>query len=211
MDTKTKFLSLLITLGIITSMMATCKKSECISNSYSLKESWSITPERDSINVGDTLNFISKFLIQPFDYNSNKNVNFGGGASVNTTLVIYCLRPNATNVLSGRDSFNFLELKGKVVSDPNPINNHIKQVYHEEVNNNYELNFKMVALKKGIFAIILSDGLAIKKNGTPCDDGAGILYTNANTNNHVYYQEQFYGTTNIPPSNRTHTYCFKVK
>ncbi len=69
----------------------------------------------------------------------------------------------------------------------------------------------MVALRKGIYTLTLSDGLAIKQNSTLCKDGAGIEFKIANTNNHIYFEEQFYGTTNIPENNRTHTYCFKVE
>jgi len=211
MDTKTKFLSLLITLGIITSMMATCKKNECVGNSYSLKETWNITIEKDSIGVGDTLTFLSKFPNKPFDYNINANIDFSGDALINTTFGVYVLKTGSVNMTSAIDSFRFLPILGRVETDPTTNPSALKQVFHQEYGTDYILKFQIIALKKGIYTFGLSDGLAKRKRANSCDDGAGILFTNSNLNNHIYFQEQFYGTTNIPNSNRTHSYCFKVK
>lgn len=211
MVTKSKILSLLITLGIITSMMATCKKNECVGNSYSLQETWNITVEKDSISVGDTLTFLSKFSNKPFDYKINANIDFSGDALVNTTFGVYELKGGSSNMTSAIDSFKFLPILGRVETDPTTNPSALKQVFHEEFGTDYVLKFQIIALKKGIYTLGLSDGLAKRKRNNSCDDGAGIQYANSNTNNHIYFQEQFYGTTNIPANNRTHSYCFKVK
>lgn len=192
-------------------LFLSCKKDECISNSYALQETWKVTPEKDSIIVGDTLYFVSQFSNKPFDYISNKSVDLSGSAIINTTLGVYVLKSGASNFGSAIDSFQFIPVKGRVETAPNLAPDHIKQIYHEEFGGEYIISFKIIALKRGIYVFGFSDGLARRKNASSCEDGGGIGYVNSNANNHFYFVEQFYGTTNLPSGEREHSYSFKVK
>lgn len=211
MNKRIHILSLLIGLFISCTLLAACKKDECVTNSFTLKETWKILPEKDSINVGDTLTFLSQFSNHPFDYNSNKNVDFSSNAIINSTLGVYVLRPGGTNLVAAIDSFKFLSVLGKIETNASLGADHIKQIFYQEANGNYIINFQIIALKKGIYSLGFSDGIATRNKSTNCDDKAGIVFSNNNANNHIYYLKQFYGTTNLPAGESEHGYCFKVK
>ncbi|MCY7293215.1 MAG: hypothetical protein LH615_13640, partial [Ferruginibacter sp.] len=116
-----------------------CKKNkgECLGNAYSLKETWKITPEKDSIYVGDTIVFSSTFANNPFDYNTNKNVNFSGNALIGTGLSIS--RINGYNGFQpALDSFMLYTLEGKFQNnDIQP--NRIKDIFWLEIGSFYSI------------------------------------------------------------------------
>ncbi len=114
MAIKKTWLSILITIVITTNIFSTCKKDNCISNAYFLKEKWTILPTIEIVSVGDTIIFESKISTTPFDYNTNSNVNFIGNALINSTFVVYVLNSNFTNPSAAVDSFNFINNIGKV-------------------------------------------------------------------------------------------------
>ncbi len=209
MDTKKHYTIFSAVIVALSCFFATCKKAECVGYSYSLKESWSVSPGSDSISVGDTITIYSAFPNHPFDYSSNKNVDFSGNAEIGTTLGVYVLKPGTSNFGSAVDSFRFIQMIGRAESAINA--DHVKQIYHTETGNMYILQLKMIALKKGIYCLGISDGIGRRKNSSSCNDNAGILYTISNSDNHIYYYEQFYSTVNLPAGEREHAYLFKVK
>ncbi len=211
MDTKKIWVSILITIVITLNIFSSCKKDNCISNAYQFREKWKILPEKDSINIGDTLIFLSKISNKPFDFNTNKNIDYSGNATINSTFGIYILKNGSNNFIGAVDSFKFINIKGKLVTDPNISPSNLKQTFHDEYQGEYIIECLIIAQKKGIYLFGLSDGISVRKSSTICKDGASIQFTNSNVNNHIYFEEQFYGTTNIPESDRTHGYAFKVK
>jgi len=202
MDTKQNIL--LIFIISTTCLFPTCKKGEVINESYTynFKANWSITPERDSINVGDTLTIESTFSNYPFDYNTNLNVDFSGNALIGTSLTLRAIK-GFNNAPPAIDSFSFISLIGKCETDFQF--SYIKQIYWQEINNTYSVKVKIIALKKGIFFISIIDALAKNKKNS-----ASVLLSNNNIKNNSYYLESYYGTI-LPEKDKKYVYCFKVR
>ena len=193
-----------------TFLFATCKKGgECISNTYSLKETWSIFPQKDSINVGDSLLFISSFSNHPFDYNSNINIDFSGNASVGTSFAVRAVK-GYNELKDAVDSFDFFTISGRL--EANSIApKRTKDLYWLEENNQYSVKFGMITKKKGDYSFTTTNALGKLNNQTACESGAGIFLTFSNIYNNAYLFYPYYGGPFIPKDDSAHIFCIRVK
>lgn len=192
-------------------LFATCKKNkgECIGNSYSLKETWTISPERDSINIGDTLLFSSRFSNRPFDYNTNTNVDFSGNALIGTSFDLRIIK-GFNDLKPSIDSFSFFILEGRY-NENDRIPNQIKDIFWTEVTNFYSIKFGLIAKKKGDYVFTLSDAIGKLRSADNCSNGAGILLANKNIRNNAYLLRPYYNFPNVPSSDSIHIFCIRVK
>ncbi len=169
-----------------------------------------VYPEKDSINVGDTIWFTSFIPVQMMDTIMNQIIDYSGASNFRTQINFDLV--SFTNPTAGAvDSFEYVPMKGSIST--NPLSPHAaKTVVYTEQNGNYELSFGLVALKKGIYVVTVIDIENSRKN---CSD-AYITLTLSNINKHQHYLETiFYPGSpwgdNIPLIEQTHSYCFKVK
>ncbi len=209
MDTKKIWVSILITIGISFSILSTCKKSECISNSYLFKESWKILPQKDSINVGDTLFFVSKISNPTFDYNSMKTVSLSDDALIGTPFSIRSII-GLNNLKSAIDSFDYFLKEGRFKNndlDPKQI----KDILWLPVNNEYKIEIGLIARKRGNYSITLPDAIGKLSNSNNCSNGATIILSNANGNNNAYLSHPYYGLNYVPGTDSAHVFCIRVK
>ncbi len=209
MGTNLKLLPVLITIVVIANVFATCKKSECIGYSYKLKEFWTIQTTNDSLNIGDTLSFMSEISNMPFDYSSNRKINFSGNAKIGTPLDIRIIK-GLNDLRPAVDSFNYITISGTLKPNDN-IPNQIKDLSWTEIGNSYIAKIKIIAKSKGDYVITLPDaiGRLIKSNN--CSDGAGIFLTNANVKNNAYLLKPYYSLPNVPANDSAHIFCIRVK
>lgn len=200
---------LVAVLTISSNLFASCKKNECIGNAYQLKETWSITPQKDSINIGDTLIFNSQFSNHPFDYNSNKNVDFSGNASIGTPFDLRIIK-GLNDLRPAIDSFTFFILTGSI--KPNDrVPHQIKDIEWGENNGIYQIKFGLIAQKKGDYAFTLPDAIGRLKKTKECEDGAGVALTNSNLKNNAYLLRPYYSYPNVPADDSAHIFCIRVK
>ncbi len=210
MGIKLKLLPILITIVVIANIFATCKKSECISNSYQLKETWKIMPEIDSVNIGDTLKFSSIISNTPFDYNTNKLINFRGNAIIGTTLAIRYIA-GGNSLIDAVDSFDYFLISGKL-EDHSTNPKRLKDLYWIEKNNMYSAEFGIIPRKKGNYMVTLPDALGKLIISQNCGNGASIYLSNSNINNNAYLSKPYYSSTpSIPKEDSSHMYCIRVK
>ena len=208
---KKPFFSIVLLFVMFSFLFATCKKNkgECIGNAYKLKETWNLLPQRDSINIGDTLIFSSNFSNQPFDYNTNKNVDFSGNAVIGTSFAVRSII-GYNNLKDAVDSFDFFSVSGKI--DPNTVApKRIKDLYWLEENNMYKIKFGMVAKKRGDYSFTVPNGLGRLNKNNECESGAGIFLNNSNAKNNMYLFYPYYGGAFVPENDSTHNFCIRVK
>jgi hypothetical protein len=207
---KNPFYILLIVSSFLL-LFATCKKnrSECIGNSYSLREKWNIYSQKDSINIGDTLIFSSLFSNHPFDYNSNVNVDFSGGALVGTPFDLRIVK-GFNDLRPAIDSFSFFLLDGRY-KDNDLKPNQIKDIFWLESNNNYSIKIRLIANKKGDYVFTLPDAIGKLSKVNDCQSGAGIFLTNNNSKNNAYLLLPYYSLPAVPSNDSAHIFCIRVK
>lgn len=192
-------------------LFATCKKDngECIRNSYSFKEKWIISPQRDSIAIGDTILFSSKISTHPFDYNTNAQIDFSNNALIGTSLSIRSIK-GYNNVKDAVDSFSLFTVDGRFNYNMS-LPGRILDIYWLAVNEFYEIKIGIIAKKKGDYSITLSDALGKLNNNNSCESGAGIILANNNNNNNAYLSHPYYGLPYVPGTDSTHIFCIRVK
>ncbi len=208
-DIKRNFFLITISGIIFLNFFATCKKAECIGNAYSLKETWKITPEKDSINIGDTIIFTSTFSNNPYDYNSKSNVNFSGKINVGTPFAIRSIM-GYNNLVDAVDSFTTFLISGSYkLNDKVP--KRIIDIAWIETNNNVSISFGIIARKKGDYVFTVPDAIGNIRGENTCQNGIGISLTNSNIDNNIELNYPYYGGSNVPLNENLHAYCIRVK
>ena len=208
---KKPFFYVPIFLVLSSFLFATCKKNkgECIGNAYALKETWNVLPQKDSINIGDTLIFSSSFSNRPFDFNTNTNVNFSGDALVGTSFSIRIVK-GYNDLRPAIDSFSLFLLEGRY-NDNDLKPTQIKDIFWTESNNRYKIKIGIIARKKGDYSITISDAIGRLKKSNECENGAGIILSNSNIKNNAYLSHPYYGLPYVPGTDSTHIFCIRVK
>ena len=192
-------------------LSSTCKKKkgECIGNTYQLKETWNILPQRDSINIGDTLIFSSNFSNRPFDFNTNSNVDFSGNALVGTPFMVRIIR-GYNDLRPAIDSFSLFLLDGRY-NDNDIKPSQIKDIFWMESNSAYKIKIGIIARKKGEYLITIPDAIGKLTKDNSCASGAGIYLSNNNIKNNMYLFYPYYGGSFVPQNDSTHNFCIRVK
>lgn len=211
MDIKKNFIPIILFIVSFSFLFATCKKhkGECIGNAYSLKEKWNILPEKDSINVGDTLIFTSTFSNRPYDFNSSTNVDFSGSALVGTSFFIRSIN-GFNNLKDAVDSFDFFTISGKLEQNSSAPKR-TKDIFWLEENNMYKIKFGMIAKKRGDYSFVSPNATGKLNKQNTCESGAGIILNNSNIKNNAYLFYPYYGGPFIPLDDSAHLFCIRVK
>ena len=186
----------------ITGCFKNCKEVK-----YQFKMEESFFPEKDSINIGDTLWINSSHSTRFTDLLSNAQIDFSN-SNLSTNVRILNLPDTSQEVIGGIYDFDIIKSNGNEIgNDYIPSEN--KNFYFEEKNNIYLLSLGVIPKKKGIYCISVSNSIGIIQRKSGCEK-ADIEINNANVNRHLYfYQNFFHG---LPPDeySKTHAYCFKV-
>lgn len=211
MGTKNPLLYILLFLILFSFLFATCKKNkgECIGNAYQLKETWNVLPQRDSINIGDTLIFSSNFPNRPFDYSSNKNIDFSGNALVGTPFMVRIVK-GYNDLRPAIDSFSLFLLEGRY-QDNDLKPSQIKDIFWMESNSVYKIKIGIICRKKGDYLITIPDAIGKLTLDNSCGSGAGIYLSNNNIKNNMYLFYPYYGGPFVPQNDSTHNFCIRVK
>lgn len=186
-----------------------CRKP-CTKNHYEFNGTSIFSPEKDSINIGDTIWCNSTIPIKNLDTKSNQIIDYSGASNVRTQINFNTVN-RSDPTIGSIDSFSFVIVKGDISSNANLTHASITVTYAEE-KENYMLSFGIIALKKGIYVITEVD---LQNSYKKCSD-AYITTTLTNIFKHqhyldsTYYPNSPYGNS-IPVIIQTHSYCFKVK
>jgi hypothetical protein len=168
-----------------------------------------VYPDKDSIQVGDTLWFYCSIPTN-LKYNlgnnpDSENYNISGAANFGTDFLLTL--PTGLNMQVGAmDSFSFISKIGKL--QINPLAPDASQgISFAENDSDYMTSFGIIARKKGIYLLSIID---IYQGMKKCDKFS-VTITMNDTDNHLHYlKDIYYGSGTIDPLTLTHSYCFKV-
>jgi len=169
-----------------------------------------INPDKDSIQVGDTL-WVYCSIPANLKYNLGNNsldsgsYNISGATNLGTDF--HLTTPTGIGMQNGAiDSFSFISIKGIIQSNPLDINAS-KTIYYVTDSNKYNVSFGMVAQKKGVYILVVLD---VYQAMIKCDKLSVTILMN-DADNHLHYlKDIYYGGGTIDPLDLTHSYCFKV-
>lgn len=171
---------------------------------FSVYESFS--PEKDSMNVGDTLYLNWEILKMQKDKNTGTLINFSNLGNLGDNLVISDITKFHDAKREAADSFSYINIYGKIYSD----NYGAKQFQFMETDSSYLLKVGLIPLKAGLYVFTIPDATGIYRNGhVKCGIG-DYAVLNANVNKHLYLFENLWGSI-ISDYDRNRSYCIKVK
>lgn len=195
--------SIIIILLFVICKASSCKN--CVEATYQFNIQGLFSPEKDSIQVGDTLWVISSHPTTFSD--GTKDIEFSG-ANVGTNFRIFKFGESYPDLSGAVNDFLFVKGNGREANDDNnPAEN--KGFYFDEINSIYILKIGFIAQKKGVYTIGLNDALGISQQGLGCVKAA-ITILNANSDSHLHFYQSWRPGYAMSDYERTHLYCFKV-
>ena len=186
-----------------------CKKL-CVPASYSFRiNNCMIQPDKDSINIGDTLYFNSVFSTTMINLTDGKNIDYSSADNMGDILGVGELIGQNT-ISDAVKYFSYIPMVGKIYTDSSVDPFRVKQTSYSEENGYYILKFGIVPQKSGIYIFSIADMPDVVRK---CARSSIIMQFSSSINNHLYYLKDIYygGGPIIYSGDPTHTYSFKVK
>ncbi len=184
-----------------------CCRKPCNLPNYTFSVNDSFSPEKDSINIGDTLWLTCTISKTQIDINTQANINFDNAENLGSNLVISDI--SRFNLERGAvDSFNYIQQYGNISTDPTSNPQGVKQLRFEESSDSYLLKVGLIAKKEGNYILTVPDNPYVFRRGMAKCGTADFKILNVNINKHLYLFENIWGL--LSEYDRNHSYCFKV-
>ena len=175
----------------------------CNEPDYHFSVTESFSPEKDSINVGDTFFLMCIIPKMQMDISTKMVIDFSNLGNLGDNLVISDIS-KFNMQRDAADSFSYINIEGKIYSDQHGA----KQLNFKETDSTYRLKVGLVALKKGLYIFEVPDALGVYRNGhVKCGRG-NFEILNSNVNKHLYLFENMWGQ--LSKYDSSHSYCIKV-
>jgi hypothetical protein len=205
-----KSISIYCSLLALVSIYATCNKGNCHEAIYSFEATYSIFPDKDSIQIGDTIwlqlstltTLNSLFTNQVVDYSGA--VNFGTAVGYAKLIGGDMYNPGS---VPAADSFNYKLIKG--INQQSAKQDQVRNFLFVEENGMYVFKLGIIPKAKGLFALGPGNAVNVYTNKNKCDK-ANFNLTFKNTNQHLYFLEQSRPGYETSIYEKTHMYCVKV-
>ena len=196
-----KFSILLCIIVVISGCDKPCNEPDY---DFSVFESFS--PERDSMNIGDTLYLNCEIPKMEKDNNTGQVINFSNLGNLSDHLLITDISKFFAPKREAADSFSYINIYGKIYSD----NNGAKQLQFMETDSSYRLKLGLILLKAGLYVFTIPDATGVYRNGhLKCGVG-NYAVLNTNVDKQLYLFEDLWGAI-ISTYDRNRSYCIKVK
>lgn len=167
-----------------------------------------VTPDSDSIQVGDTLwlnSVIPAKLTEIYSNGDSSKIDLNGASNMTTQLEFLSLVGINNNPVGALDSFNFIYDRGSFSPVPQVLHSDKVASYLYQ-NGNYIFSLGIIAQKKGIYYLAVLNSAAQKRCAF-----VTIETHMKNLDSHLYYlKDTYYGGGAISPADSIHAYCFKV-
>lgn len=156
------------------------------------------TPEKDSIQVGDTLYFVSEFQ-RKLKPNGSQDVVDYLNANISGSLSVFELVPNKEFATDAVFNFDYVSLVGQMYNSRDiPSPDGFQQFLYQELADRYQLKIAIIPKKKGVYGLgILTVASQGRSGSDGCDNASfKTVVTNNDINDH-YRRE---GLTGLPES-----------
>ena len=197
---------LLVFLGLVNLQFECNKKIGCAENVYSFELDIKAYPDKDSINVGDTIWLEVNSPTTLKDFRSGSMVDYSGAKNLGTAIgIAELISVNVTNT-EGNSFFKYNIVTGTEL--PRSDSNRFREFNFAEVNQKYQFKLALIPLKKGIFKLFISNAANVYRKNDGCTKaGFGISFKD--TDQHFYFNEVSF--PGIILSGQNGVYLFKVK
>jgi len=203
-----KLINQIVLVSLIVLTSESCHKP-CNEPNYSFMVDESFFPQKDSINVGDTIFILSSFNKELTDTTTKKAIKFSNAENLVTALIISDISKFRDTQRGAIDSFSYFNLVGSIFTPTNTDTLSVKQLTYIETSSTYEIKIALIARKAGIYIFTIPDNPDVFRRNQPKCGTANFEILNRNTQQHLYLFENILGSLSRYDS--THSYCVKVK
>lgn len=195
---------------LITAMacsFSTCKKGGlgCANSVYSFQLGESITPDKDSIRIGDTIFLNVNTSTKLTDLQTGALVEYNNTSNLGNVVTL--LRFLTVNTQGAVNNFSLVLLKGTEVSAVDPLSQ--KDVLFVEENGNYKFNLAIIAKDTGRYAITIGNATNVFRKNDNCTKASFAINFEA-TNQHFYLLHLWRPDLILDDQSKTKVYYFKV-
>ena len=191
-------------------LLTGCPGPYCPDAAYQFAITVALTPDVDSVRVGDTLRVRASFPSQLRDLRSGQMVDYSNATLISSTLFIDNITAGTFINAGGVKDFAFVNKVGNVYTDQNLTSqDRVKQVDYKAVGNRYELDAAIIPVKKGIYSIAFSNGGSKSRQGSKTCEQAEFEVSVLSSKRNYAYLQAAYGR---PATRRDslQNYCVKV-
>lgn len=204
-----KVLSFLAISSIV--MAAQCNKGStpCVFGGYSFKVTSEFIPQAQSYSIGDTIFLYSTFTKTLQDLiNTSLNIDYSNSTGIGGDIGIVSIDTVNSTSKPARDSFQFIDLKGRFIERNFSADAGIN-LYYIETNSSYLFHGAVVCKKKGLYALSVGNLMSRGIRGKNCTN-AGFSMTVTNSEKNLLWYEN---ALNISLSQYSidRMYCFRVE
>lgn len=194
----------------VTMMIIGCPKP-CVEANYSFKEQLQLSPDSDSMKVGDTLYITASFPNNLIDQRSGSVINYSNASNIESTLRIVQLVTGDSISRGAVADFKYSSTIGMIYNATNiPSPDAVNQLKYQQIGNDYQIKVGLIPIHTGIFALGIGSGLSIGRNGSKECEKASFIFSISNTSQHVYYYQQWNPNIFLSTEDISRLYCFKV-
>lgn len=200
----------IIILLIVAILNTGCPKP-CIEANFSFNVNTQITPDQDSVHVGDTIYLKSSFSSSLIDQRTGQLVDYSNSTGIGSNLAISSLPLGDTIGKDAVFDFEYVNVNGRIYNDRSiPRPDGVQQLKYEAENGNYILKVGLIPKKKSNYILGIGNGLSgARTNSRNCEKAAFNISIN-NTNQHFYLIGRWVPGITLDDYGKKHVYYFKV-
>lgn len=196
MGTKIKIFAISLVIST-TTIFSTCKKNGlgCVESNVFFNVDAKVFPDKDSINIGDTIYVEVNIPTTLIDQNNN-SVDYSKASNLGTSMGFVKLVSDSPIVLDNAvPDFNFDLVSGKEISSPNV--KLYKDYFFEESGGRYLFKLAIIPKSGGTFSFNLENATGVMRKGNSCPKAAFNFLLKNTTNQHYYL---YPGGTGVTPA-----------
>ncbi len=207
MTTKIFTVVVLIIISMAT-IFSTCNKGGlgCANALYNFNIPESITPDKDSIQIGDTLFLNVSTSSSLSDLQRGTVINYSNTENLGNVVTLLRFAPLNTDV-GAINNFKFIFKKGSQIKAIDPLSQ--MDVLFDEGNGSYIFSLAIIANDTGRYALTIGDAADVYRKNDKCTK-ANFSINFQNTNQHFYWLNEWRPDLTLDDNSKRHVYYFKV-
>lgn len=192
----------------LTSICAQCNKPrlDCANTKYSFELGIKAYPDKDSINVGDTLWLEINEPTTLKDGFTGQMISYSGAANLGSAISFAKLIAPSLTDDQVASNFKFVLLQGNEIMRPDTAK--YREFKFDELNSYYKFKLGIIPKEQGVFKMFVSNAANVYRYNDKCTK-AGFVINFKETNQHFYFNEVSF--PGIVLSGKNGVYLFKVK
>jgi hypothetical protein len=205
-----KKISSAVGLVFIIIIISGCPKP-CIEANYSFEVNSQITPDYDSVHIGDTIYFVSTFPTKLVDQSSGQMIDYYNSTGIGSTLGLVRLEAGIYPGIDAVNEFDYISIIGTVYNDKStPSPNKFQQLKFQQINDFYKLKIGIIPKEKGVYYLGIGDGLSNGRNKRNSCEKASFSITLNNTKQHLSYFSDWNKSATLSNYEKPRAYFMKV-